>query len=92
MTIHEVAGREYRDILSQRLRELSFLNKGVKIVITDEREEDKAHVFKYDGGIASFVEHLAKNKSPLHPEPVYFNETRDEVEVATSTSSLVSLK
>ena len=69
------------DILSQRLRELSFLNKGVKIVITDEREEDKAHVFKYDGGIASFVEHLAKNKSPLHPEPVYFNETRDEVEV-----------
>lgn len=69
------------DILSQRLRELSFLNKGVKIVITDEREEDKAYVFKYDGGIASFVEHLAKNKSPLHPDPVYFNETRDDVEV-----------
>ena len=69
------------DILSQRLRELSFLNKGVKIVITDEREEDKENTFMYEGGIASFVEHLSKNKSPLHPDPVYFNETRDEVEV-----------
>jgi DNA gyrase subunit B len=69
------------DILSQRLRELSFLNKGVKIVITDEREEDKEHTFQYEGGIASFVEHLSKNKSPLHSDPVYFNETRDDVEV-----------
>lgn len=69
------------DILSQRLRELSFLNKGVKIVITDEREEDKVHVFQYEGGISSFVEHLAKNKSPIHADPIYFNETREDVEV-----------
>ena len=69
------------DILSQRLRELSFLNKGVKIVIRDEREEDKEHTFQYEGGISSFVLHLAKNKSPLHADPVYFNETREDVEV-----------
>ena len=69
------------DVLSQRLRELSFLNKGVKIVIIDEREEDKENTFMYEGGIASFVEHLSKNKSPLHADPVYFNEVRDEVEV-----------
>ena len=69
------------DILSQRLRELSFLNKGVKIVLDDEREEDKKHVFMYEGGIASFVEHLTKNKSPLHPDPIYFNDLRDDVEV-----------
>jgi len=69
------------DILSQRLRELSFLNRGVEIVIVDERGEGKRHVFKYEGGIASFVEHLNRNKSPLHPEPMYFVEERDEIEV-----------
>ena len=66
------------DILSQRL--WNFLNK-VKIVLDDERDEDKKHVFMYEGGIASFVEHLTKNKSPLHPDPIYFNDLRDDVEV-----------
>ncbi len=69
------------DVLSQRLRELSFLNRGVEIVIVDERGEGKRHDFKYEGGIASFVEHLNRNKSPLHPEPMYFVEERDEIEV-----------
>ncbi len=69
------------DILSQRLRELSFLNRGVEIVIADERGEGKRHVFKYEGGIASFVEHLNRNKSPLHPAPMYFVEERDSIEV-----------
>ncbi len=69
------------DILSQRLRELSFLNKGVKIVISDERGEGKRHDFKYEGGIASFVEHLSKNKAPLHVEPVYFTQVVDDIEV-----------
>jgi DNA gyrase subunit B len=69
------------DILSQRLRELSFLNRGVEIVIIDERGEGKRHDFKYEGGIASFVEHLNRNKSPLHPVPIYFIEERDGVEV-----------
>ena len=63
------------DILSQRLRELSFLNKGVAITIVDERGEGKRNDFRYEGGIASFVEHLSKNKTVLHETPVYFNET-----------------
>ncbi len=59
------------DTLSQRLRELSFLNAGVKISILDERTE-KSHQFQYKGGIVSFVDHLNKNKNPIHPKPIYF--------------------
>ncbi|MCA9557264.1 MAG: DNA topoisomerase (ATP-hydrolyzing) subunit B [Myxococcales bacterium] len=69
------------DVLSQRLRELSFLNRGVAISIIDERGEGRRHDFKYDGGISSFVEHLNKNKSPVHAVPVHFIETRDDIEV-----------
>jgi len=67
-------------ILSNRLRELSFLNKGLIITIEDERS-DKWNRFQYDGGIVSFVEHLAKNKQPLHPIPIYFEGSRDNVVV-----------
>ncbi len=72
------------DTLSQRLRELSFLNKGLKITITDERAKDKRHEFQYDGGIKSFVEFLNKKKDPVHKEVIYFETTRDNaiVEVA----------
>ena len=58
------------DTLSQRLRELSFLNKGLKITIQDERT-GKSHEFHYSGGIAEFVKHLNKNKSVLHAKPIY---------------------
>ena len=63
------------DVLSQRLRELSFLNAGVRIKIKDDRN-DKEHDFCYEGGIVSFVEHLNSNRVPLHPETLFISETR----------------
>ncbi len=63
------------DTLSQRLRELSFLNAGVRIIIHDERD-DKHHDFCYQGGIVSFVKHLNKARSPLHEEPIFISDTR----------------
>ena len=66
------------DTLSQRLRELAFLNKGLKIKLIDERV-DKEAVFEFDGGIVSFVEYLNKNKNPLHNKIIYFTKTQDEI-------------
>jgi DNA gyrase subunit B len=60
------------DTLSQRLREKAFLNSGVRISITDERNE-KSHEFFYKGGIAEFVKHLNKNKSVLHTQPIHLS-------------------
>ncbi len=68
------------DILSQRLRELAFLNSGVKITIEDERSQKK-HEFFYKGGLLSFVEHLNRAKSAIHPKVVHFEGEKDGVEV-----------
>ncbi len=68
------------DILSQRLRELAFLNRGISIILEDERE-DKRSEFKFSGGISSFVEHLNKNKTPLHKKVVYFASEKEDVKV-----------
>jgi DNA gyrase subunit B len=70
------------DVLSNRLRELAFLNKGVRIVLTDERlTTPRTAEFKFDGGLRQFVEFLNKNKTVLTKEPVYFLGTRDDVEI-----------
>ncbi|MCX5714635.1 MAG: DNA topoisomerase (ATP-hydrolyzing) subunit B [Candidatus Omnitrophica bacterium] len=66
------------DTLAQRLRELAFLNKGLKIKFNDERT-DKENVFEFSGGIVSFVEYLTKNKNPLHNKVIYFTKTQDDV-------------
>jgi len=64
------------DTLSQRLRELSFLNKGLRITLKDERTE-KSHDFCYEGGIAEFVKHLSKGKEVFGDKPFYFEGTRN---------------
>ena len=72
------------DLLSQRLRELAFLNAGVRIKITDERVENKFHEFFYEGGINSFVEYLNRNKTVLHPKPIYIKGEKGGVETEVS--------
>src|ERR1700682_1446790 len=68
------------EILATRLRELAFLNKGLKITLTDERS-DKAAEFRFTGGIAEFVKHLNKGKQVLHDSPVYMEGKKDTVEI-----------
>ncbi|HLY37628.1 MAG TPA: DNA topoisomerase (ATP-hydrolyzing) subunit B [Candidatus Binatia bacterium] len=66
------------DILSQRLRELAFLNRGIHVAIHDERDQ-KSHDFLYEGGIVSFVQHLNKAKTPIHPDVIYLEGSRDGI-------------
>ncbi|MBS6601420.1 MAG: DNA topoisomerase (ATP-hydrolyzing) subunit B [Clostridium sp.] len=67
-------------ILSQRLRELAFLNKGIHITLIDKRDDNKEE-FHYEGGIKSFVSYLNRNKETLHPEPIYVEGIKDKVSV-----------
>ena len=68
------------DIIATRLRELAFLNQGLTIILQDHRN-DKEVTFFYKGGLASFVEYLNENKSPLYKKPIHFKKTEDDVDV-----------
>lgn len=67
------------DYLTTRLRELAFLNSGVRIILKDERT-DRSHDFKYDGGIVSFVEYLNQNKKPVGTKPIFARDARDDLD------------
>jgi DNA gyrase subunit B len=76
------------ETLQQRIRELAFLNKGISITLRDERESEKDQdgkqredTYFYEGGIKSYVEMLNENKEPIHPEPIYVHESKDDIEV-----------
>ena len=73
------------DTLSNRLRELAFLNKGLRIIITDERDLNdkgpKTEEYHYEGGIVEFVAYLRGNRKPMHPKPVYIEAAREEAEI-----------
>ncbi len=71
------------ETLQKRIRELAFLNKGIQITLRDERDDEniREDSFHYEGGIKSYVELLNEKKEPLHDEPIYVHETRDEIEV-----------
>jgi len=79
-TIHEYSF----DILAKRLRELSFLNSGVRIHLIDERGEGEDIVFEYEGGISAFVSHINRNKTPVHENVISFNVMKDDVGVEVS--------
>ncbi len=68
------------DTLSNRLREMAFLNRGLKITIEDERDGRK-HVFHYNGGIIEFVKHINQNKTPIHPKVLFFEGAKGDIQV-----------
>jgi DNA gyrase subunit B len=77
--------REYEyDILANRIRELAFLNRGLKITIEDKREEDKQNEYHYEGGIKSYVEHLNRSKEVIHEEPIFIEGEREEISIEIS--------
>jgi len=78
------------DTLSNRLREMAFLNKGLKIVIEDERD-GRSHTFLYKGGIIEFIKHLNQNKTPLHPKVLFFVGKKGDTEVEVALLAIVAV-
>ncbi|WP_438314011.1 DNA topoisomerase (ATP-hydrolyzing) subunit B [Sporosarcina sp. FA9] len=70
------------DILANRLRELAYLNRSLRITITDERDDKgRTDTYYYEGGIKSYVEHLNKNKEPIHDEPIFIEGEKDGISI-----------
>ena len=69
------------EILAVRLRELAFLNRGIKITIRDDREDGKSNEYYYEGGIKSYVEHLNRAREVLHEEPIYVEGEKDGISI-----------
>ncbi len=70
------------EVLLRRMREQAFLNKGVRITLTDRREdEERSESMMYEGGIVSFVEYINRNKEPLHPDVIYLDAERDDMNI-----------
>ncbi len=69
------------DTLSKRLRELAFLNAGLKIVLRDERKKGKEHIFQFKGGILSFIQYLTENKTSITKKPIYFRAQKDTIDI-----------
>ena len=79
--IFETTAFKY-EALATRLRELAFLNRGIRITLMDERTPDgEREVFEYSGGIVSFVEYLNQNRTPLHDKPIYFEREKEDTSV-----------
>lgn len=82
--IFETTIYDYK-ILANRLRELAFLNRGIRITLIDERESEKvSNEFYYEGGIEMFITHLNENKKALHDKPIYLHKTEDKTDVEVS--------
>src|SRR3989339_440024 len=77
--IFEVHEYSY-DTLAKRFREMAFLNRGLRIILKDERSE-KGETFHYEGGISEFVVYLNRAKTPIHKTPIYFTQSKDDYEV-----------
>ena len=81
------------DTMVNRMRELAFLNRGVRITVTDERPEEPVQKsFCYEGGIISFVKHINRNKDVLHPEPIYIEARREDPEKQESAALEVAMQ
>ncbi|WP_115862353.1 DNA topoisomerase (ATP-hydrolyzing) subunit B [Halorussus litoreus] len=78
--------------LESRLRELAFLNSGVRIALTDEREDGDSDTFEYEGGIREFVEYLNETKSPLHEEVIYFEDEEQNIQVEVAMQATDELQ
>lgn len=87
--IFEVSEFNY-DTLAKRMRELAFLNGGIKIIFRDERDKGKETTFQFKGGIVSFIEYVTENKKPIMKKPIYFHAEKDGVDIEVAMSYIDS--